>query len=364
MYMLMGPHDSRTCINMSENFKANITRTLQYDGLVDVIIYSSPDDPKKKNRGFAFLEYDSHKSASLAKHKIGNGWMRVWGCDIIVDWADPLEEPDDEIMNKVKVLYVRNLKSNVTDDQLRAAFEKYGKVERVKKVKDYSFVHFEDRNQALQAMEELQGKKIGDSEMQISLAKPPSENKQKEKRRQQFKHLYVNHGDDDVMVMMRCYDDSYIPSQYYGGSSGGGGPGGVVPLRGMSRSARPPFLFRGGFRSHIPTVDYYARDYRGGSYTDDYDYYPTYEAEDYLNYAASYPDGRGRALVRGGATGGITAAVAGGGAGVAATSGGHVSAPSIRGHLPLWPMYGQPQQPQWPPGRNVPGALQWSPTRR
>ena len=31
-------------------------------GLIDVIIYASPDDQKKKNRGFAFLEYDTHKS--------------------------------------------------------------------------------------------------------------------------------------------------------------------------------------------------------------------------------------------------------------------------------------------------------------
>ena len=66
------------------------------DGLNEVIIYSSPDDPKKKNRGFAFLEYSSHKDASVAKRRIGNGRTRVWGCDIIVDWADPQEEPDDE----------------------------------------------------------------------------------------------------------------------------------------------------------------------------------------------------------------------------------------------------------------------------
>jgi len=71
------------------------------DGIVDVIIYNSPDDVKKKNRGFAFLEYDSHKSASMAKHRIGNGYTRVWGCDIIVDWADPQEEPDEETMSKV-----------------------------------------------------------------------------------------------------------------------------------------------------------------------------------------------------------------------------------------------------------------------
>lgn len=69
-------------------------------GLTEVIIYSSPDD-KKKNRGFCFLEYESHKSASLAKRRLGTGRIKVWGCDIIVDWADPQEEPDEQTMSKV-----------------------------------------------------------------------------------------------------------------------------------------------------------------------------------------------------------------------------------------------------------------------
>lgn len=71
------------------------------ESLTDVIIYNVADDPKKKNRGFAFLEYDSHKSASVAKRKLGNGRQRVWNCDIIVDWADPQEEPDEDTMAKV-----------------------------------------------------------------------------------------------------------------------------------------------------------------------------------------------------------------------------------------------------------------------
>lgn len=45
-------------------------------GLVEVIIYSSPDD-KKKNRGFCFLEYESHKAASLAKRRLGTGRIKV-----------------------------------------------------------------------------------------------------------------------------------------------------------------------------------------------------------------------------------------------------------------------------------------------
>lgn len=71
-------------------------------GLTGVIIYSSPDD-RRKNRGFCFLEYDSHKAASVAKRRLSAPNYKVWGCDIIVDWADPQEEPDDETMSKVSI---------------------------------------------------------------------------------------------------------------------------------------------------------------------------------------------------------------------------------------------------------------------
>ena len=84
-------------MNKTHHFALSFT-----DGLTDVIIYSSPDDAKKKNRGFAFLEYDTHKSASLAKRRLSTGRIKVWGCDIIVDWADPIEEPDDDTMSKVR----------------------------------------------------------------------------------------------------------------------------------------------------------------------------------------------------------------------------------------------------------------------
>ena len=73
-------------------------------GLAEVIIYSSPDD-RRKNRGFCFLEYDSHKSASLAKRRLSTGRVKIFGCDIIVDWADPQEEPDTDTMSKVGPIY-------------------------------------------------------------------------------------------------------------------------------------------------------------------------------------------------------------------------------------------------------------------
>lgn len=67
-----------------------------------MIIYRSVEKDNQKNRGFAFLDYDSHKSASTAKRKLASGRVKVWNCDIIVDWADPVEEPDEETMAKVR----------------------------------------------------------------------------------------------------------------------------------------------------------------------------------------------------------------------------------------------------------------------
>ncbi|CAG5121066.1 unnamed protein product [Candidula unifasciata] len=174
------------------------------DGLVDVIVYGLADNPRQKNRGFAFLEYESHKHASNAKRKLQSGHPKFWQCDVIVDWADPMEEPDNETMSKVKVLYVRNLTSDVTEDQLKEKFGEFGKVERVKKIKDYGFVHFEERDDAIKAMEALNGTKIGNMEIDVSLAKPPSENKKKElRKRDQDRYPPRGH--------YYAYDDYWLP---------------------------------------------------------------------------------------------------------------------------------------------------------
>ena len=102
------------------------------------------------------------------------------------------------------MLYVRNLTSDVTEEMLKEKFSEHGKVERVKKIKDYGFVHFEERDDALKAMEAVNGVKIGSLEVDISLAKPPSENKKKEQRKR-----------DQERRMMRAayfgFDDYWAP---------------------------------------------------------------------------------------------------------------------------------------------------------
>ncbi|XP_063243886.1 heterogeneous nuclear ribonucleoprotein Q isoform X4 [Bacillus rossius redtenbacheri] len=250
-------------------------------GLTEVIIYSSPDD-KKKNRGFCFLEYESHKAASLAKRRLGTGRIKVWGCDIIVDWADPQEEPDEATMSKVKVLYVRNLTQDCSEDKLKESFETYGKVERVKKIKDYAFIHFEDRDNAIKAMNALNGKEMGGSPIEVSLAKPPSDKKKKEeilraRERRMLQMMQVRGG---VSPQHPSMMPSPMPMR---------GPGTPGPRGAPASTMRGPM----GRGDYDYDYDYYGYgDYRGG-YSDPY-YDEYYRYEDYYFDYPPPPPARGR----------------------------------------------------------------------
>ncbi|NXO29652.1 A1CF factor, partial [Cisticola juncidis] len=143
------------------------------DGVVDVIVYPSAAD-KTKNRGFAFVEYESHRAAAMARRKLLPGRIQLWGHPIAVDWAEPEVEVDEDTMNSVKILYVRNLMLSTTEETIEKEFNsiKPGAVERVKKIRDYAFVHFNKREHAVEAMKALNGKVLDGSPIEVTLAKP------------------------------------------------------------------------------------------------------------------------------------------------------------------------------------------------
>ena len=70
------------------------------EGLTDVILYQQVED-KRKNRGFCFLEFEDHKTAAQARRRLMSGKIKVFGNPVSVEWADPIEEPDPEVMAKV-----------------------------------------------------------------------------------------------------------------------------------------------------------------------------------------------------------------------------------------------------------------------
>ncbi|XP_015489284.1 APOBEC1 complementation factor isoform X1 [Parus major] len=143
------------------------------DGVVDVIVYPSAAD-KTKNRGFAFVEYENHRAAAMARRKLLPGRIQLWGHPIAVDWAEPEVEVDEDTMSSVKILYVRNLMLSTTEETIEKEFSsiKPGAVERVKKIRDYAFVHFNKREHAVEAMKALNGKVLDGSPIEVTLAKP------------------------------------------------------------------------------------------------------------------------------------------------------------------------------------------------
>ena len=70
------------------------------DDVKDVIVYPSATD-KTKNRGFAFVEFESHRAAAMARRKLIPGRIQFWGQQIAVDWAEPEQDVDEDIMAKV-----------------------------------------------------------------------------------------------------------------------------------------------------------------------------------------------------------------------------------------------------------------------
>jgi len=173
-------------------------------GLTEVILYYQVDEKNKvqngnsgqKNRGFCFLEYDTHQAASQARRRLLSGRVKAWNNLIVtVDWADPINSPASEIMDKVKVLYVKNLASSVTEESLVTTFSAYGEVEKAKKLKDYAFVHFAKRDDARKAMDILNGLNLEGQCIEICLAKPQDKKlKEKKLERQMQKQMAINGG--------------------------------------------------------------------------------------------------------------------------------------------------------------------------
>ncbi|XP_037099878.1 heterogeneous nuclear ribonucleoprotein Q-like isoform X1 [Syngnathus acus] len=236
------------------------------EGLSDVILYHQPDD-KKKNRGFCFLEYEDHKTAAQARRRLMSGKVKVWNNVVTVEWADPIEDPDPEVMAKVKVLFVRNLANSVTEEILESSFSQFGKVDRVKKLKDYAFVHFEERDGAVKALAEMNGKELEGEPVEIVFAKPPDQKRKERKAQRQ-------------VAKTQMYDDYYyyspphhMPPPGRGRGRGGGGRRGVA-----SYSYTPDYY---GYEDYY---DYYGYDYDyhkyrgGGGYDDPYYGYDEFQA--------------------------------------------------------------------------------------
>ena len=148
------------------------------DGVKNIILYPSLLD-KSKTRGYAFVEYESHRAAAIARRKLVLGRVFLCGQEVEkVDWAEPENEVDEEIMSKVKILFLRNLMGLTSEQTIATVFNNIsnGQVERVKKHRDYAFVHFVSREAAEKALNSIKSGKhnlnLDGADVEVTWSKP------------------------------------------------------------------------------------------------------------------------------------------------------------------------------------------------
>jgi len=144
------------------------------EGVCKVILYPSPND-RTRPRKYAFVEYENHRAAALARRRLVPTKIIINGHEIEkVDWAEPQNEVDEEIMSTVKVLFVRNLTEKTSEQYLVHLFNQWcsGQVERVKKAKDYAFVHFYNRAAAEMAKMYSANQVIDGEVIEVEWSKP------------------------------------------------------------------------------------------------------------------------------------------------------------------------------------------------
>lgn len=131
-------------------------------------------DPRHEglSRGFCFIQFACHADAMFA-------YKRLQKADAVfghtertakVAFAEPLQEPDPEVMAKVKSVFVDGLPPHWDEDRVRKHFRGYGDIERITlarnmssaKRKDFGFVDFTTHEAAIACIEDVNRKELVD----------------------------------------------------------------------------------------------------------------------------------------------------------------------------------------------------------
>ncbi|GAV74359.1 RRM_1 domain-containing protein/RRM_6 domain-containing protein, partial [Cephalotus follicularis] len=124
-----------------------------------------------RSRGFAFLDFSCHHDAMLA-------YKRLQKPDVVfghlertakVAFAEPLREPDPEIMAQVKTVFLDGLAPHWDEDHVREQLKGFGEIVRVvlarnmstAKRKDFGFVDFSTHDAAVACINGINDTELG-----------------------------------------------------------------------------------------------------------------------------------------------------------------------------------------------------------
>jgi len=149
----------------------------EVDKLTDVVI-QDPDEvgPNNQNRGFCFLEFDCYFDAAAARRKLMNQRSAISAWDnyrkFKVDWAIPLENPDEAVANRSTVILVQKLNDSINQGDLHEKFGKYGSIKSCNKTGSHAFITYQERSSAESAVEAENHQFVKDCQMDVTIHVP------------------------------------------------------------------------------------------------------------------------------------------------------------------------------------------------
>ncbi|KAJ7555715.1 hypothetical protein O6H91_05G052000 [Diphasiastrum complanatum] len=167
--------------------KETVIETLKKYGVGNIEELTLMEDPQHAgmSRGFAFAEFSTHKDAKFAFKRLQR--LNVFlGTDrpAKIAWADPINEPDDEVMAQVKSIFVDGMPTTWDEEHAKEHFSQYGEIERIvlarnmpfAKRKDFGFVNYAARESALACVEGMNNTELADGDskikVKVKLSKP------------------------------------------------------------------------------------------------------------------------------------------------------------------------------------------------
>ncbi|XP_044256805.1 polyadenylate-binding protein 1-like isoform X2 [Tribolium madens] len=204
-----------------KNLDRSIDNKAMYDtfsAFGNILSCKVAQDENGTSKGYGFVHFETEEAANKSIEKV-NG-MLLNGKKVYVGRFIPRKEREKELGEKAKLftnVYVKNFGEDLTEEQLRNMFEKYGKITSYKimskddgKSKGFGFVAFESPEAAETAVEALNGKEIIEGKpLYVGRAQKKAERQQELKRRfealkmerlnrYQGVNLYVKNLDDTI----------------------------------------------------------------------------------------------------------------------------------------------------------------------
>ncbi|GAB2212430.1 hypothetical protein Droror1_Dr00020395 [Drosera rotundifolia] len=169
----------------SDEFDKNIREVLEE---VDSVYLPIVPNKRNQNRGFGFARFPSHDAAAQAYKLASKSDFLLGGnCRPNVEWAAEEPENDTKEVSEVKIAFVRDLPSDISEDIVKKLFEPYGKLEKIvlsKKTNgQVGFVHFFKRSDLDNAIKHLNGRSVQYAgsffKLQVEVARPYEKNKKR-----------------------------------------------------------------------------------------------------------------------------------------------------------------------------------------